>query len=499
MSNGSGQWAGRIVSAFASKWAWRIVLGGFIAESLWLVFSAQYPMAFDENYHFGLIQLHAQQWLPFFTSQPDDVGQYGALVRDPSYLFHWIMSFPYRFIALFTDSQAAQVIFLRLFNVAFFAYGLVLYRKVVARLGVSAALSNALLAVFILIPVVPFLAAHINYDNLLLISVPLAVLLTLDLMDGFKRRKVEAGTLLALIALLLASSLIKYPFLPVFVVIAIVLLWRLWRDGLLNRAGWQSFAGSFGKLSRVTQIALVLACLLSFGLFAERYAINVVRYHDPVPACDKVISLQLCREYGPFGRDYNYVQHKSPNFTPDVPWYVWQWFRGMWHRLFFAIAHTYANEPPLFVISRLAIALVVLGVIGVAARFRAIFAGQRARQLVLWVILGYVVVLFLDGLSAYAKTGVAVAINGRYLIPFMPFGFALAGLAWSQLLRKWLSVKAMLAALVIAVFILQGGGTTTFIVRSQDWWFWNNSAVRSVNRAVRDAVSPVIIGKDIKG
>ncbi len=465
-------------------------------ETLWLVFSAQYPMAFDENYHFGLIRLHAEQWTPFFTVQPHNASVYGAVVRDPSYLYHWLMSFPYRLISLCTHNQTAQIIFLRLINVALFTYGIVLYRRIVRKIGVSRALTNALFAVFILIPVVPFLAAHINYDNMFFVAVPLTILLTLRLMDGFAYKRIGALNLLALLAVLFLSSLIKYPFLPVFAATGLFVAWRLWRTQLLSRAGLRSFAASFRPLPWVKQWLLVVVCLLSIGLFAERYAANIVTYHNPVPACDAVISEDECEQYGPYGRDHSLKQKRPASFHANPVVYGWQWLYGMWYRLFFAINYNYANSPPLLIISVTAIVMAVLLALGMAARFRPLFAGQPARQLIAWVTLGYILALFADGFSAYNKTAQPVAINGRYLIPFLPFLFAFGGLAWAQLLRGHLAVKAAFASVVIAIFLLQGGGTMTFIVRSNDTWMWNNGAVRAANRVVRSAVWPFVIGKN---
>src|SRR4051812_32904691 len=81
-----------------------------VLESLWIALTARYPQPFDEQVHFGLIQLHAQSWLPFFTNQPTGADAYGAVVRDPSYLYHYLMSFPYRLLAHATSSEAAQII-----------------------------------------------------------------------------------------------------------------------------------------------------------------------------------------------------------------------------------------------------------------------------------------------------------------------------------------------------------------------------------------------------
>lgn len=485
----------RIAGGLSSKICWRVILGLFALEALWFVFSAQYPMAFDENYHFGLVQLHAAQWVPFFTAQPHDASVYGAVVRDPSYLYHWLMSFPYRLISLFTHNQTVQVILLRLINVALFAYGLTLYRRILRRIGVSRALANSLFAVFVLIPVVPFLAAHINYDNLFFVAVPLTVLLTMRLMAGFAEHRVDAVNVLVLVTVLCLASLIKYPFLPIAAVTVVFTLWQLWRLRLLGRSGIRSFLASLRAFSRLKRIVLIAVCLLSIGLFVERYGENIITYHNPVPACDAVISQDECVQYGPYGRDYLFKQEKPANFHPSVPWYVWQWFYGMWYRLFFAINYDYATAPPLMVVSVLAAALAILLGIGMLLRFRALFAGHPTRQLLLWMTIGYALVLFADGFSAYVKTAQPVAINGRYLIPLLPFIFGLGGLAWSQLLRGKELIKVGMASAVIAIFLLQGGGTTTFLIRSSDAWMWNNRVVRATNHTLRSKLWPYILGK----
>jgi hypothetical protein len=284
----------------------------------------------------------------------------------------------------------------------------------------------------------------------------------------------------------------------VLLAVGAFVLWRLWRDRLLGPAGLRAFATDFVSLAGLRQGVLVVACLLSFGLFAERYAVNVVAYHDPVPACNAVISLDECTQYGPFWRDYQYAQTKPATFHPHLYGYVWQWLYGMWYRLFFAINYDYATRPPLLVISLVYVLLAVLALVGIVLRFRQLFAGHVARQLVGWVTLGYILVLFVDGFNAYSRTGQPVAINGRYLIPFLPFLFGFGGLAWAGLLRGRLSaVKATAAGVVIAVLVLQGGGVLTFVVRSSDNWYWNNGVVRSVNRGVRNVVSPIVLGKNV--
>ncbi|HUB93239.1 MAG TPA: hypothetical protein VMB52_01935 [Verrucomicrobiae bacterium] len=482
----------------ASSLAWRTVLGLFLLQATWLALSSAYPMAFDEQYHFGLIQLHAGQWLPFFTSQPP-TGTYGAAVRDPSYLYHWLMSFPYRVIELFTHDQTIQIILLRLINVALFAYALILYRRLLRRLGLSAALTNVALLIFTLIPVVPLLAATINYDNLLMVVVPWSMLLTLDITESFYARHIPLGRLSVLADVLLLGGLVKYPFLPVLVVATLFLFWQAWRQKLFTGKIWHTAWRSIRERAVWCQIVLAVLFVLSSGLFAERYAVNVVRYHTPVPQCNQVISQDLCLEYGPWARDSLYMAGKAASFRPDVITYAGSWLYGMWYRLFFAIgpAPAYHNSPPLLIIGRMSIGLAVLLGLGIVLRARWLFSGHPERVLLVLVMLGYGAALFADDYSEYVRTAVAVAINGRYWIPFIPFYFVLGGLAWSNILKHVPTGKIAIAALVSAVFLLQGGGTMSYIVRSDDSWYWPNSTIRRINGDIRAGASPFIIGKDL--
>jgi len=480
----------------ASRLCWALICALFVIESLWLACSVVYPMAFDEQFHFGLIQLHAQQILPFFTSQPP-TGAYGAVARDPSYLYHWLMSLPYRGILLFTHDQTIQVIGLRCINVALFGAGLVLYRRLMRRMGLSAAFTHSALLLFILVPTVPFLAATINYDNLIVLIVPWITLLALDVLAAFHKRQIPLARLLVLLSVLLLGSIVKYAILPVLAIVCTFLAILAWKYRLMTHVTWSLALKQLRTMQLVKRLLLIMLLVVSLGLFGERYLINIVRYHTPVPACEQVMSKQLCSQYAPSSRDYTYEAAKTSVFRPNIAMYTGTWLHGMWYRLFFAISFTYENYPPLFTISRAAIGVVVLIGIGVAFRVRLIFAGHPERLLILLVILGYGLTLYLDNYAEYVETGVGVAINGRYWIPFLPFIGLLGGFAWSDILRRLPAAKTSVAAIVLVVFLLQGGGAMTFIVRSNDDWYWPNETVRRLNRDVRAMVSPMIIGKNL--
>ena len=156
----------RALAALSSPRFFYLIIGLLAFQALWIALSAQFPQAFDEDFHFGLIQLHAQQWLPFFAHQPAGAEVHGAVVRDPSYLYHYLLSFPYRLLSVWTPSLAVQVIALRLINIGMFIGGLFVYRALLTRLGLSRRLIHTILLFFVLTPAMPLLAANINYDNL---------------------------------------------------------------------------------------------------------------------------------------------------------------------------------------------------------------------------------------------------------------------------------------------------------------------------------------------
>src|SRR4051812_29328265 len=84
------------------------ILALFVLQSAWIALSGRYPMAFDEDFHLGIIRLFAHHASPFWSTQPAGADAFGAVARDPSYLYQWLMSFPYRLISAITGDQTIQ-------------------------------------------------------------------------------------------------------------------------------------------------------------------------------------------------------------------------------------------------------------------------------------------------------------------------------------------------------------------------------------------------------
>lgn len=485
--------AGWIVDFLSSERFFWIVISLFVFQALWFVVTARYPMAFDENFHLGLIKLHAQQWLPFFTHQPADATMYGAPVRDPSYLYHFLMSWPYRFISAVTASQTAQVIFLRLFDVAMFTYSLVLFRRILARLGGSRALNHTILFLFIMLPITPFLAAHINYDNLLILATAWSLLQACVWYALLKERRVSASQTTLLLSVLLLGCLVKYAFMPIAAGIVLFMAWQLWR----SRSRWhnlgETWKESYKQLSRLKAVSLVGFALIAVFLFAERYGINVVRYHQINVDCGKVLSVQECSNYGPWERNYTYAQGKPSNFKPEFFEYVGIWSAGMWRRTFFAINYNFANKFPLPIPGFTTVVLGSVALVAFLGAARTILKRQALRQLAALIVGIYILSLFLQDYEGYEYTGVVVAANGRYLLPLMPLILLFAGLAIRRYWKKIHSAKSYVTLAVMLLF-LQGGGVITYIVQSDSTWDWPNHKIVLMNNAARRVLKPIIVG-----
>lgn len=475
------------------------VLAFLVLSSSWVAISSLYPMAFDENFHLGIIKLYAELWNPFAITQTPEAAEFGSVTTDPSYLFHYLMSFPYRLLAAITSSETVIVIVLRFINIALFTTGVIVYRNVLLKAGLSPAIVHAVLAVFVLIPVVPLLAGQINYDNLLILIVAAVFWLTLRIREGLRTNEtIPTAFMLWLLILLLFASVVKYAFLPIAAGVVFYLcyeIFRVLRHGKeIPAQAWQDFK----QFS--TQLKLTFVVFLGLGvlLFAQRYVVNIVRYHEPVPDCAAVLTVDECNQYSVWRRDNAYAQNKDGlEVYGPVRYTTTHWWYGMWHRLFFTLAgptNDYATRQQLPIPSRLAIILVVGGSI-----LAVIYGRTLLRQypiFVLFIVVGvlYVAALWLQVYQLYVYTARPVAINGRYLIPLLPaFGVMLAA-AYSWFFTKVGQTKIKGAfATVVILLMLQGGGPITYIVRSEPNWYWPNSFMQDANMKLQRILKPVII------
>ena len=486
----------KAITFLSSKWFFGLIVLTFVVQAAWLAISARYPMAFDEEFHVGIIRLYANQWSPILTAQPDGPAPYGALTVEPSYLFHYLMSFPYRLFSAYLDSPIHVIVIMRLINVAFFAASLFLFRQVMLKTKASAALVHVTILFFVMIPVVPLLAAHVNYDNLMILMVALSLLIALKFREQLqKKRQCNAGLMLHVASFCMLASLVKYAFLPIFLAIAVYLAYILIKFVGSPSKIWRSFGKNWQTLTKVNRTIAVAVFLVSLGLFAQRYVVNVVRYQNFAPQCGQVLSVERCMAYGPWARNYRFAESKTHTDANPVI-FLGGWTYGMFYRSFFAIngpggPSTYDNKPPPPLLAVTALVVFGFGVY-ITVRFRdKLFRRDPALALLVFVAFVYVAVLMAKLYHSYVHLGALLAINGRYLVQVMPMILLPIGLAYQYFLPK-----RQQAAVVLVVFLLflQGGGILSYIHYSNKHWFRSDSQfITQTNQKLQQVTDPFIV------
>jgi hypothetical protein len=478
----------------SSKKFFYIVVAVLVIGAGWIALTASYPMAFDEGFHVSIIKIYASQWSPILTTSLPSYAQYGGLVHDPSYLYHYLMSFPFRFISVFTGNDIFQVIFMRFINIAMFAGGLFAFRTLLTRIGISSGLTHFSLLMLVLIPVTPFLAATVNYDNLVFLMVPITLSLAYSCVTSITQKaKLSAKSLALLISVGALSSLVKYAFLPIFVAIvlyvAVVWIWNKKRSAITTSV-WLSFR----QLTLSVKVSLILIVALASGLFLQRYAVNLVQYHSINPDCSKVQTVKDCLTYGPWARNYKLQKAAVDN---DASIVVLDQIRFPL-RLYFAINYDFKEYAPMPLPIIMAYSVGGVGIILIIIFRRAVFGFNRH----IWLFLAasglYIASLLFVNFTEYLKFDALVAVNGRYLLPLLPFFFILIGLAYRQLIMKFwthkvVAIKSSLAVIAILV-ALQGGGALTYLIHSEPSWYVPDDPLTGFNVQAQKIATALVIG-----
>jgi hypothetical protein len=438
------------------------------------------------------------------STQPMSADAFGAITRDASYFYHFLMSFPLRLFNVFDPSLTAQIIFLRLFSIAFFAGGVLFYRAAIRRAGFTNRMVNLVLGFFMLLPVVPLAAAQINYDTLLFLLSGNAIWLAVRCSKVLRSdKKLPVGLLAWLTVVVAIASIVKYAFLPIavalFVYFAVLVLKTI---GFKPKVWAGNIRHEFLAAARWKAVALTLLLVLSLGLFVERYGVNTLRYHTPTPECNQVMELQRCFAYEPFERNYNYHQGNY-----DLPQHkIWaypfnNWIRGMIRSLLHVVSSKTSNGyfagEPFLLTHILGFVVFAGGLIATLVSGRWLWRRSEINRLFIIVSATYAGLLFVQNFMDFLHTHVPVAIQGRYLMPILPLFLVLV----VQAVTRWFKpVSSTLKAslLVVACFmLLQGGSLLPFVIRQHDDWIWDAPVVRTVNHAAKNVLQPLVITKEV--
>jgi uncharacterized membrane protein len=382
-------------------------------------------------------------------------------------------------------------------DIVFISFGLGIFSNVLQRAKASKALTNVILLVFVLTPVVPLLAAQINYDNMVIPFTGVVLLLSLTLQEQLKNNKVSPRLVLGLTTLCLFTSIVKYAFLPLFVGLVFYFGWEFIRKSQADKVAiWQLARVKFKALNRWIKVGLVALLVLATGLFLERYAVNTIEYHAPIPQCNQVLTVQQCTNYSPWDRNYVYAQTKPTNIDYNPFLYTAGWIHDLYHGLFFTINTDFTVGHPLPIPIITAIVIGIVGILLLLVYGRELFRENRALGLFLTVICVYMLALWLQNYSDFRHTGVAVAVQGRYLLPILLLVYLLVGLSFKRLFdgRPKIPFTKPLLTVIVFLLFLQGGGFITYLIRSDPTWYWqDDDQVITTNQKVQKVLQKLVI------
>ncbi|MBC7512307.1 hypothetical protein H7142_01440 [Candidatus Saccharibacteria bacterium] len=471
-----------IQTFFASNALFYSALILFILSATYIAAGSLYPMAFDEEFHFGLIKIYAAGWFPYGIEHTGDMAQFGSATADASYLFHYLMSFPYRILAAIGVPENGIIVTLRMLNIAMVVGSISVFRRAIIESGVSKSITNIGLVFVMLIPVFIMLAAHINYDNLLLLIISWCLLTLVRITNDVRHgTSIQLHSIVILFGAVLLGMSVKYSFLPLALGMFIWLVGLIFINIRSHKQPLKTYIVRFFKqsslISRKNRYFLIGLTVVSI-FFASHYMTNFVEYGSPIPSCDRVFTEKECEAYGPWNRNRNYEGNKDSEFKPlSYPEYMAiEWFPAMAQRLTFAVAGKTNGFQ-----TKLPLPLLVYGLVAISTLGFFCLIFQAIRRQLQWLtgltaVLSfvYVGVLSYQLYGDYVNTAQPVAINGRYLLPLLP----LVAVGLIDAMRRTVrSVSPTTLALVVIVtliyLIVSGAGVGTYIVLSEPHWYWS--------------------------
>lgn len=472
-----------VVTALGSWWFAAAVLVGFAAQAAWIALSARLVI-YDEKYHLLAIEAFSHRRTPILDQEITD-GAIGDAERYGSWVYHYLMSIPWRAMRGAGVEADTRIVVLRLVTVLMVTAALLVFRKVFRDLGASRAVANVTLLVLAGSPLLVFLSGAVSYDNMLFL---VAAGFYLAVLRVWKAEGFDLTGWLAVIALAGFGSVTKYTFLPVVAILGVALLVR--QAGAIRRDAVPAARGylrGLGRSALARRIALILAALLGIVVVVERYVVNLVVYRALTPACEAVHETDICAMFGPWARNVELRESfdaLSPSLHTFLDYLGTQWVPLMF-RYSTLIGVVDADDVsrsttgPAVTGALTALFVVALGVVLVIG-WGAVkqIAGAR---LLLAASAFYLLALFVQNYTDYLSMGVAVGVASRYALLVYPLVLGVACLVVSRIVSLTSvsggrGLKVLLVAGLL-LCLLQGGGFLSYLVSVELEWLQDPDGV----------------------
>ncbi|MGO1316377.1 MAG: hypothetical protein ACTMIR_05000 [Cellulomonadaceae bacterium] len=476
-----------------------VVLTAFALQAAWVAVSARLVI-YDEGYHIEAIEAFSTRLTPFIDQVPGD-GAIGDAERYGSWLYHYLMSWPWRLMRGMGLDVGDRTVALRLLTVVIVTAALAVFHRLARALGASRAVATVAIAVVATSPLLVFLAGAVSYDNLQLL---MAAGFFVVAVRVWRATSLDLVGWLGIVALGTFGALTKYTLLPVLAVIGVALIVRQARYARELPRHLRVYLSR----ARARRIALALASVLGVALFIERYVINLVRYGSPTPACERVHELEICQMFGPWARNvelYDAFTSVPASLNGMVDFGTYHWLPAML-RYTTLIGVVDQDARSTATLGPHAVGPIVLAFLGALAVVLilgwGVVRGIAGARLLLAASAFLTAVLFWQNYTDYRTLGVGVGIAARYLLVVYPVVVVIACIVVSRLAsaggagagRK---VKlALVLGLVLSA--TQGGGVLSYLWSVQPDWLRNpDGIVGSVTLSGHEVARAIVLPNEI--
>ena len=401
----------------------------------------------DGHRHIGAIYYYTERPIlagPVIANTGDDELWMGDLVRFPSYLYYYVLSFPIRIAVSAGASDTTIIYLIRAAGILLGLLALLTFRKISQLVTSSVTVQNISALALTLTGSFVWLSAAENYD------MPALLLWFAFLYASMSLFIKKDGSYLYWMALwFFMLSVTKYTYIPFMGILGLVALWLYAKNSSalnvkrLAHSITKDFKAKLHRL-RVWQISLaVIVLLASTSLFTERIIGNLVTYHSFNPSCEKIHSHEACMKFGVYARNYNQKQRLANGTVQPIEYvpvvgYPAYWVKRYFDSMYVYMGHIYIPQYSLLVEVAGIFAAIVGAILFVIARIKRIrlFNSQPERYL-----LGVVIVLtgaqFIFNLNTVLNYGgQTYAHQGRYLLPVVGFAYLLYFIALSRVYKK---------------------------------------------------------------
>ena len=378
----------------------------------------------DGNRHMAAIYHYAHQPLsqgPFITEMTDEELYMGDLVRFPSYLYYYSMSFPVRLALAVGASDWAIILLVRFIGLAFGVAALLVFRRIIRLIGAGDVVANLASLGLAMTGTFAFLAPAENYD---ILSFLLWLLFLQASITLFVRK--EPAQLYWMLVWFCLLSITKYTYLPFMGAtgaVAFVLYWWAigWRQ--MPRLVLSSFRTSIQKTRRWKLLLAGLLLVVSVALFTERIGVNLVQYQSVSPNCARTHSVESCMNFDVFNRNHNRLQavEQGAVETRDYEFFYYTslWLERYYHSTYYNMGHIWVYDVSRLLAFALGVVAVLVAIcIGILVRERKRLLEGKAEWFLLGTAVLFIVAQYIFNAQTYIQySGEMYGHQGRYLLP----------------------------------------------------------------------------------